>query len=127
MINFLWFFKDLVILIVLATRLAGEIRGDDMVKLALLLVLVVLCGCTARSGVISLSPDTFMAYRQQSFIGLTEADMLVLKLQAKVFQDANEYCMRQNKKILVLDTSETHGPYPLLGKKPRAEIRFKCL
>jgi hypothetical protein len=47
-------------------------------------------------------------------------------LKADAFQEANQYCVSQNKNIQVVNTSETSPPY-VLGNFPRAEIQFMCL
>jgi hypothetical protein len=47
-------------------------------------------------------------------------------LKAEAFKEANEYCMAQQKKMQVVNTSEAQPPY-VLGNFPKAEVQFMCL
>ena len=93
-----------------------------MKKLILLFVaMLIVSGCAANSGVVPIGPDTFMVSRQAAtgFSGLGT-------LKADAFQEANEYCLSQNKYIRVVNTSESAPPY-VWGNFPRAEVQFMCL
>jgi hypothetical protein len=92
-----------------------------MKKLVLLMVaLLVLAGCAAKSGVVSNGPDTYLVSRQAAtnFANLDN-------LKAKVLQEANEYCLSQNKNIRVVNTSVS--PPDIMGNLPRATVQFMCL
>lgn len=84
-------------------------------------ILMILSGCASNSGVVPIGPDTFMVSRQAAtgFSGLGT-------LKADAFQEANKYCLSQNKHIRVVNTSESSPPY-VLGNFPRAEVQFMCL
>ena len=47
-------------------------------------------------------------------------------LKADAFNEANQYCLKQNKFTRVVSTSESSPPY-VLGNFPRAEVQFMCL
>ena len=90
-------------------------------KKYLVLSLIIVSGCASNSGVVPIGPDTFMVSRQAAtgFSGLGT-------LKADAFQEANQYCIKQNKNIRVVTTSESSPPY-ILGNFPRAEVQFMCL
>ena len=92
-----------------------------MRKLVLLMVaLLVLAGCTAKSGVVSNGPDTYLVSRQAktNFANLD-------KLKAEALQEAKEYCLSQNKNIHVVNTSES--TFRVFGNLPKAKVQFMCL
>ena len=89
-----------------------------MRKLFLLLLALIIAGCAAKSGVISIGPDTYMVSRQ-TVTGLSN-------LKAEVFQEADEYCKSQNKHIRVVNILESPPAY-IWGKFPKVEIQFMCL
>ena len=94
-----------------------------MKKLIMLMVaLLVFTGCAAKkgSGVVSEGPDTFLVSRQAATF-FSDLD----NLKAEALQEASEYCLSQNKKIQVVNTSET--PPRVFGNFPRVVIQFKCL
>ena len=82
--------------------------------------LLVLAGCTTKSGVLSGGPDTYLVTHQAktNFANLDN-------LKAEVLQEANEYCLSQNKIIRVIKTSES--PHHIAGNYPRAAVQFMCL
>lgn len=90
-------------------------------KKYLLLSLLILAGCASNSGIVPIGPETFMVSRQAAtgFSGLGT-------LKADAFQEANQYCNKQNKNIRVVNTNESSPPY-VLGNFPRAEVQFMCL
>jgi hypothetical protein len=90
-------------------------------KRYVLISLIVVSGCASNSGVVPIGPDTFMVSRQAAtgFSGLGT-------LKADAFQEANQYCIKQNKNIRVVNTSESSPPY-VMGNFPRAEVQFMCL
>ena len=90
-------------------------------KKYLLLSLLIVTGCALNSGVVPIGPETFMVSRQAAtgFSGLGT-------LKAEAIQEANQYCIKQNKYIRVVNTSESSPPY-VLGNFPRAEVQFMCL
>lgn len=90
-------------------------------KKYLYVILLSLSGCASTSSVAPIGPDTFMVSRQAAtgFSGLGT-------LKADAFQEANKYCVGQNKHIRVVNTNESSPPY-VLGNFPRVEIQFMCL
>lgn len=96
-------------------------RKNRTMKKYLLLSLLIVTGCASNSGVVPIGPETFMVSRQAAtgFSGLGT-------LKAEAFQEANQYCIKQNKNIRVVNTSESSPPY-VLGNFPRAEVQFMCL
>ena len=90
-------------------------------KKYLLLSLLIVTGCALNSGVVPIGQETFMVSRQAAtgFSGLGT-------LKAEAIQEANQYCIKQNKNIRVVNTIESSPPY-VLGNFPRAEVQFVCL
>ena len=86
-----------------------------------IILVAALSGCASNSGVVPVGPDTYMVSRQAAtgFSGMGT-------LKADAFQEANEYCLKDKKKVQVVRTDESRPPY-LLGNYPRAEVQFMCL
>lgn len=78
-------------------------------------------GCASNSGVVPIGPATFMVSRQAA-TGFSGSGTL----KADAFQEANQYCLSQNKKLQVVNTAEAQPPY-IFGNFPKAEVQFKCL
>ena len=92
-----------------------------MKKLALLLiVLVVLGGCTAKPGVVSGGSDTYFVTRKAA-TNLANLD----KLKAGAIQEASDFCLSQNKNIRVVNTNVS--PPHVMNNLPRASVQFMCL
>ena len=92
-----------------------------MKKFVLLMIaLLVLVGCATKSGVVSGGPDTYLVTRQAA-TNLANLD----NLKADVLQEANEYCLSQNKNIRVVNSSVS--PPQIMGNTPRASVQFMCL
>jgi uncharacterized protein YcfL len=92
-----------------------------MKKLVLLMVaLLVLAGCAAKSGVVSNGPDTYLVSRQAktNFANLDN-------LKDEALQEAKEYCLSQNKNIRVVNTNVS--PPHVMNNLPRASVQFMCL
>ena len=86
-----------------------------------MLALLLLAGCAAKpAGIVTEGPDTYMVSRQAATF-FSNLD----NLKAEALQEASEYCLSQNKKIQVVNTSET--PPRVFGNFPRVVIQFKCL
>ncbi len=96
----------------------GMAKEKIMKKLVLLLLVLILAGCAAKSGVVQFGTDTYMVSRQ-SVTGLGN-------LKAEAFQEADEYCISQNKHISVVNTIE-HPPAYIWGKFPKVEVHFMCI
>ncbi len=80
-----------------------------------------LVGCASNSGVVPIGPDTFMVSRQAA-TGFSGSGTL----KAEAFQEANQYCLAQQKKLQVVNTTEAQPPF-VLGNFPKAEVQFMCL
>jgi hypothetical protein len=83
--------------------------------------ILILSGCAANSGVVSLGADRFMVSRQAAtgFTGLGT-------LKADALREAEQHCTKTGKVVHVLKTTESEPPY-VLGNFPRAEVEFMCL
>ena len=82
---------------------------------------LVLTGCAVNSGIVSMGSDTYMVSRQAA-TGFSGSGTL----KAEAFQEANQYCMNQGKKLQVVSTHEASPPY-IFGNFPKAEVQFMCL
>ena len=92
-----------------------------MKKLALLLiVLVVLGGCTAKPGVVSGGSDTYFVTRKAA-TNLANLD----KLKAGAIQEASDFCLSQNKNIRVVNSSVSKPV--VFGNLPKAAVEFMCI
>jgi hypothetical protein len=92
-----------------------------MKKTILLLLVLIIAGCAAKSGVVQTGADTFMVFRKAA-IGFSN----VKNLKSDAFQEADAYCRSQSKQISIISTIESPPAY-LLGKSPTFEIQFMCL
>jgi hypothetical protein len=90
-------------------------------KKILVFTVLVIAGCAANSGVISMGADTFLVSRQAA-TGFSGSSTL----KAEALQEANQYCQIQRKTIEVVNMSETQPPF-ILGNYPKAEVQFRCL
>jgi len=99
----------------------GIKKGKIMKKFILLLLVVIISGCAAKSGVVQVDTDTFMISRKAA-IGFSNLD----NLKAETFQEADEYCKSQNRRISIVNTIDSPPAY-FLGKSPKVEVRFMCL
>lgn len=90
-------------------------------RASFLAVAVLVTGCASNSGVVPIGTDTYMVSRQAA-TGFSGSGTL----KAEVFQEANQYCVGQHKKLQIVSTSEAQPPY-VLGNFPKAEIQFMCL
>lgn len=92
-----------------------------MPRLLMVLGLVLVLGCPAHSGVVPVSPGTYMVSRQAAtgFTGLG-------KLKAEALREAEEFCSGQRKSVELLESQESEPPY-ILGNYPRVEITFACV
>jgi hypothetical protein len=86
-----------------------------------MVLLVLLTGCAANSGVVPIGKDTYMISRQAA-TGFSGSGTL----KAEAFQEANQYCLTLAKDVQVVSTNEAAPPY-ILGNFPRAEVQFMCL
>ncbi len=89
--------------------------------LLVLVFVLILSGCAAKSNIVSISPDTFMVSRQAA-TGFSDLSTL----KSDLFQEADEYCKSRNKHISVINTIESPPAY-IWGKFPKVEIQFMCL
>lgn len=86
-----------------------------------LLLCLVLAGCAANSGVVPMGDERYMVSRQAA-TGFSGSGTL----KADALKEANEYCKRENKSLLVGKITEAKPPY-ILGNYPKADIEFSCL
>ena len=82
---------------------------------------MILIGCASNSGVVPIGDDTLMVSRQAAtgFSGLGT-------LKADALQEANNYCLSQNKELHVISATEAEPPF-ILGNFPKADVQFRCV
>ena len=85
------------------------------------LMLFILAGCAAHSGVVKIGDDTYKIYRRAA-TGMASGTAI----REQIGLEANEFCIGQGKVSKVLKIGGSHPPY-ILGNFPKAEIQFKCL
>jgi hypothetical protein len=88
--------------------------------LSVFLAGALLSGCAANSGVAPSGQNTFMVSRQAAtgFAGSGS-------LKADALNEANQYCLNQQKSLSVVDIREAQPPF-VMGNFPKAEIQFTC-
>ena len=79
-------------------------------------LVILVTGCASNSGVVPIGPDTFMVSRQAA-TGFSGSGTL----KAEAFQEANQYCLSQKKKLQVVHTAEAQPPYVLV-----ISLRQRC-
>lgn len=92
-----------------------------MKPVAIFFASILLCGCAANSGVISVGKDTFMVWRQAA-TGFSGSSTL----KAEAIQEANQFCTARSKTAQVVGAIEAQPPF-ILGNYPKAEIQFTCV
>lgn len=96
-------------------------KGGYSMRTIYCFLALMLISCASNSGVVPIGPDTFMVSRQAA-TGFSGSG----NLKAEAFQEANQYCVSQNKVMQVISTNEAMPPY-ILGNFPKAEVQFMCL
>jgi len=85
-------------------------------KRLLLIMLLILTGCSTVGNVLPISGDTYRVTTSGNYTSWSG-------LKTSSIQRANEYCIEQNKQMAVVGW-ETHG---VRGWSPQeAELTFKC-
>lgn len=105
----------------LSFALGRQTLENYQMKMVYFSLAILLAGCASNSGVIPIGPDTFMVSRQAA-TGFSGSGTL----KAEAFQEANQYCLSQHKKLQVVNTTEAQPPF-ILGNFPKAEVQFMCL
>jgi hypothetical protein len=86
------------------------------------LIVCVVTGCAANTGVVPNGQGSYIVAKQAAtgFPGLGN-------LKADALAEANNYCRQQGQgqELFVTRATETQPPY-VLGNYPRAEIEFRC-
>ena len=91
-----------------------------MNRFILAFALFAVTACGAKSGIVAIGQNSYMATKQQStgFPGLGN-------MKAEVLTEANSLCEKQGKVMKLTSSSETQPPY-VLGNYPRVEVQFTC-
>ena len=92
-----------------------------MKESSIVLLALILTGCAANSGVVSMGQDSFMVSRQAA-TGFSGSG----NLKAEAITEAGQYCSSRGKTVQVVNSTEAQPPY-ILGNFPKAEIQFKCV
>lgn len=79
-----------------------------------------LAGCATNSGVVNISPNTYVVSRQAAtgFSGMGN-------LRAEALQEAGAACIKQGRVLRVVSEKEAPPPY-VLGNFPRIDVTFAC-
>jgi hypothetical protein len=82
--------------------------------------MLLIAGCATNSGVVSISPDTYVVSRQAAtgFAGMGS-------LRVEALQEASAACTKQGRAMRVVSERETAPPY-VLGNYPRIDVTFAC-
>lgn len=81
---------------------------------------LLLAGCATNSGVVNISPNTYVVSRQAGtgFNGMGS-------LRAEALQEAGGACTKQGKTLRIVSEKESAPPY-VLGNYPRIDVTFAC-
>ncbi|WP_395402158.1 hypothetical protein ACHMW6_28940 [Pseudoduganella sp. UC29_106] len=90
-------------------------------KFAVLAVALLMAGCAANSGVVSIGQDAYMVTRQAA-TGFSGASTL----KAEAITEGNQFCTRLNKQFQLTSAVEAQPPY-VFGNYPKADVMFKCV
>lgn len=88
---------------------------------ALPLVMLLLTGCAANSGVVPMGQGVYTVSRQAA-TGFSGSGTL----KADAAREADAYCKSQGKSLEVIEVKEAPPPY-ILGNFPKADVSFKCV
>ena len=86
----------------------------------MLLACLVVTGCAANSGIVSMGENRYMVSRQAA-TGLSGAGTL----KAEALREAGEHCTKLDSVLVVDKVSEAQPPF-ILGNYPKADIEFSC-
>jgi hypothetical protein len=78
-----------------------------------------LIGCAGVTDVVPTGPDTYMVAAHGT-MGWSSGPAQ----KAKAFQDADEFCRKQGKRVEEISSAETPGGF---GKIASGEVRFRCV
>lgn len=92
-----------------------------IMKKALIVLVILVVGCAANSGVVPIGADSFMITRQAA-TGFSGSGTL----KTDAISEANQYCQGINKGMKLVHANEASPPF-VLGNFPKAEIKFMCL
>jgi hypothetical protein len=73
-----------------------------------------------NSGAMAAGDGTYVLYRQSGAFPTGKQNLL-----AEALNEANQKCLTERKKFVLINTAENPGPY-ILGNYPKATITFKC-
>jgi hypothetical protein len=91
-----------------------------MKSLIPLLAFVLVSCAQTNSGPMPAGKDTYVISRQAGAFPTGKEPLL-----AEALAEANAKCGKEQKKMLLMSTSENAGPY-ILGNYPKATIVFRC-
>lgn len=85
-----------------------------------ILVVLLLSGCSEKSGVYPSGSGTYSITNQAAtgFSGKQD-------IRTNAYKEASTFCLKKRKDFVVIRTDENEGPY-ILGKYPRVTLLFKC-
>jgi hypothetical protein len=120
-------FKAVAPIMAVSPIVLADLSYAEMVGLAdagvnmkyLIIFLFVLSGCASSTGVIPMGPDSFMISKQGASGFSSNGAM-----KAEAYQEANEFCAKQDKKLMPVGTHEVPSGF---GRLPSSEIEFMCL
>lgn len=85
-----------------------------------ILSLLILAGCSEKSGVYASGSGTH-SITNQAATGLSGKQ----DIKTNAYKEAAAFCQKEGKDFVVVQMDENEGPY-ILGKFPRVTLQFKC-
>jgi len=105
----------------LAAPLEGLGAEDASMRVVAFAVVALLAACASNSGVQPYSGDVLHVTRQGA-TGATSPSLL----RGAAENDARTYCEGRGQRFALVEAIEAEPPF-ILGRFPRAEIRFRCI
>ena len=88
-------------------------------KTWLVIVVLVLAGCSS-TGIVPMDKDTYMVSKRSAQVGFGPA----IGAKADVYQEANDFCAKQNKKVETVKLETTDSGF---GRPASASLQFRCV
>jgi hypothetical protein len=82
------------------------------------LIVLLIAGCAANTGIVKISDDTYMYAKQDGWL----SSGATIKLN--LYDEANKFCENQGKKFVQVSNTSSDQEK---GKFSSAEIQFRCI
>ena len=88
-------------------------------KTCLVFLILFLAGCSS-TGIVPMDKDTYMVSKRSAQVGFGPP----IGAKADIYQEANEFCAKQNKKVETVKLDTTNSGF---GRPASASLQFRCV